>query len=194
MRRWMSVGFFLAALALALAPAGAQVGNVTLAMLSGINGALKYNAGAITQAACADLSNGSTGCSTATGTSGGTIPLLNGTNTWSGTQTFGTTLSTMTTQSGTTYTLAATDCGTTIRFTNGSAITVTTLNSLSVGCYINILQAGAGQITIANGSGATKASAHSYTKTFGQYAMIGLFVDVNSGGSAANFIVFGDGA
>jgi len=36
---------------------------------------------------CADLSNGATGCSTATGTSGATIPLLNGANTWSGVQT-----------------------------------------------------------------------------------------------------------
>lgn len=38
--------------------------------------------------ACGDLSNGATGCSTATGTSGATIPLLNGTNTWSGAQSF----------------------------------------------------------------------------------------------------------
>ena len=38
--------------------------------------------------ACADLSNGATGCSTATGTSGATIPLLNGANTWSGAQNF----------------------------------------------------------------------------------------------------------
>ncbi len=37
---------------------------------------------------CADLSNGATGCSTATGTSGATIPLLNGTNTISGVNTF----------------------------------------------------------------------------------------------------------
>lgn len=38
--------------------------------------------------ACADLSNGATGCSTATGTSGATIPLLNAANTWSGVQSF----------------------------------------------------------------------------------------------------------
>lgn len=46
--------------------------------------------GALTVAtlACSDLSNGATGCSTATGTSGATIPLLNGTNTWSGVQSF----------------------------------------------------------------------------------------------------------
>lgn len=52
-----------------------------------ISGALKGNgSGVVSQAACADLSNGATGCSTATGTSGGNIPLLNGTNVWSGQQ------------------------------------------------------------------------------------------------------------
>lgn len=40
------------------------------------------------QIACSNLSNGATGCSTATGTSGATIPLLNGTNTWASAQTF----------------------------------------------------------------------------------------------------------
>lgn len=40
-----------------------------------------------TQIACSNLSNGATGCSTATGTSGATIPLLNASNTWSGVQT-----------------------------------------------------------------------------------------------------------
>lgn len=160
-----------------------------------INGALKGNgSGVVSQAACADLSNGATGCSTATGTSGATLPLLNGTNTWSGTQTFGSVVGTINTQSGTTYTLQASDCGQTILFTSGSAITLTTLNSLPAGCAIAVEQGGAGQITIANGSGATSHSAHSYTKTFGQYAIIGLFVDTNAGGTAADFIITGDGA
>lgn len=44
--------------------------------------------GASQAIACGDLSNGATGCSTATGTSGATLPLLNGTNTWSGVQNF----------------------------------------------------------------------------------------------------------
>ena len=57
--------------------------------LGTVTGALKGNgSGTITQAACADLSNGATGCSTATGTSGATLPLLNGANTWSGVQSF----------------------------------------------------------------------------------------------------------
>lgn len=45
-----------------------------------------------TQIACSNLSNGATGCSTATGTSGATIPLLNGNNTFSGTNNFTSTL------------------------------------------------------------------------------------------------------
>lgn len=161
-----------------------------------INGALKGNgSGTVSQAACADLSNGATGCSTATGTSGATLPLLNGTNTWSGTQTFGTVVGTINTQSGTTYTLAATDCGKTILFTSASAITLTTLNSLSAGCAIAVEQGAAGQITVANGASATLTSAHSYTKTFNAAgAIIGLFVDTNAGGSAAHFVLTGDGA
>lgn len=159
-----------------------------------ITGALKGNGTAISAAACGDLSDDGTACTANTGTSGATLPFLNGTNTWSGTQTFGTTVGTINTQSGTTYTLAATDCGKTILFTSGSAITLTTLNSLFAGCAIAVEQGGAGQITLANGSGATSHSAHSYTKTFAQYSIIGLFVDTNAGGTAADFIITGDGA
>ncbi len=162
-----------------------------------VNGALKGNgSGAVSQAACADLSNGATGCSTATGTSGGTLPLLNGTNTWSGTQTFGTVLGTVTTQSGTTYTLANADCGTEVTFTNASAVTVTIPATLPVGCNIAILQAAAGQVSV-NGSAvaaATLHSAHSYTKTSAQWAIIGVNIEANSGGSSAIAILTGDGA
>jgi hypothetical protein len=114
-------------------------------------------------------------------------------NTWTGPQSFGEVIGTVSTQTGASYTLAASDCGTTIRFTSASAITVTTLNSLPVGCAIAIAQAGAAQVSIAAGTGATQHSAHGYSKTFGQYAILGLFVDTNSGGSAANIIVTGDG-
>lgn len=52
-----------------------------------INGALKGNgSGVVSQAACADLSNGGTACTKNTGTSGANVPLLNGTNVWSGQQ------------------------------------------------------------------------------------------------------------
>jgi hypothetical protein len=160
-----------------------------------ISGVLKANgSGTVSAAACADLSDDGTACTAATGTSGATLPFLNGTNTWSGTQTFGSVVGSVDTQTGTTYTLAASDCGETIRASNASAITITTLNSLPVGCSIAILQVGAGQITIANGSGATLVSRNSYTKTSGQWAVIGLYVESNSGGSAAQFVLTGDGA
>lgn len=123
-----------------------------------------------------------------------TVAGLSVDQTWTGTQTFGPVVGTINTQSGTTYTLAASDCGKTILFTSGSAITLTTLNSLSAGCAIAVEQGGAGQVTIANGSGATSHSAHSFTKTFAQYAIIGLFVDTNAGGTAADIIITGDGA
>lgn len=177
--------------------AGSSSGGATpaLTLSTSITGALKGNGTALSQAACADLSNAGTACPANTGTSGATLPFLNGTNTWSGTQTFGTTVGTINTQSGTTYTLAATDCGQTILFTSGSSITLTTLNSLPAGCAIAVEQGGAGQITVANGSGATLTSAHSYTKTFNAAgAMIGLFVDTNAGGTAAHFVLTGDGA
>ncbi len=69
-----------------------NISSGTLAAARGgagtITGALRGSgAGVVTQAACSDLSNGATGCSTATGTSGATIPLLNGANTWSAAQT-----------------------------------------------------------------------------------------------------------
>jgi hypothetical protein len=129
-----------------------------------------------------------------TGASGHTLPFLDGNNSWSGTQTFGSAIGTVSTQSGTSYMLAASDCGTTILFTNASTITVTTLGSLPPGCSIAIEQGGAGQVAIAAGAGATQHSAHSFNKTYGQYAILGLFVDTNAGGSAANIIITGDGA
>jgi hypothetical protein len=50
-----------------------------------ITGAVKGNGtSAFTQAACADLSNGGTACAANTGTSGATVPLLNGNNQFSG--------------------------------------------------------------------------------------------------------------
>jgi hypothetical protein len=129
-----------------------------------------------------------------TGTSGHALPFLDGNNTWSGTQTFGAAIGRVTTQSGASYTLAATDCGTTILFTNAAAATVTTPNNLPVGCAVAIEQSGTGQVAVSAGPSATVHSAHGFSKTYGQYAILGLFVDTNAGGSAANFIITGDGA
>lgn len=148
--------------------------------------------GRLTNAACADLTNAGTACPAATGTSGATLPFLNGTNTWSGTQTFGSVFGTVTTQAGTTYTLAASDCGTEVVFTNAAAVTVTIPAALTTGCNIAILQTtAAGQVTVTGTavSAATLHSAHSYTKTFGQWAIIG--INIETTGVA---ILTGDGA
>lgn len=163
---------------------------------STIVGAVKANGdGTYQHAVCADLSDDGTACTANTGTSGTVLPFLDGANTWSGTQTFGSVLGTVVTESTTSRTVSAADCGKTIRFTNAGAITYTTLNTVPVGCAIGVLQAsGAGQVTIANGASATSLSAHSFTKTFAAGAILGLFVDVNAGGSAANYIITGDGA
>jgi hypothetical protein len=101
---------------------------------------------------------------------------------------------TISTQSGTTYTLASTDSGTVVQFTSGSAITVTLPNSLAVGTCIGILQVGAGQITFSAAAGAAFHNAHSFTKTFGQYAGVSLTVYSNSGGTSAIYALVGDGA
>jgi hypothetical protein len=119
------------------------------------------------------------------------VPNLGGTNIWSGTQTFGAIIGTVVARSGTTDTLAAGDCGTTIEYTSASAVTVTAPNSLVIGCHIAIVQGGAGQVTVSAGASATLVSAHSYTKTFGQNAGIGLSVIENAGGSAAKYFLFG---
>lgn len=58
-----------------------------ITLSTSVTGALKGNGTAISQAACSDLSNGATGCSTAVGTSGATLGLLNTANTWSAVQT-----------------------------------------------------------------------------------------------------------
>lgn len=147
-----------------------------------------------TQPVCADLSDAGNLCTSSSGTSGHTIPYLDGTNTWSGVQTFGTVLGSQNAQSGITYTLAAADCGKTVYFTNASAITLTVPNSIGANCSVAVEQAGTGQVTITAGAGATVVSAHSYTKTFGQWALVGLYVDSNAGGSAAHYVLSGDGA
>jgi hypothetical protein len=130
---------------------------------------------------------------TPSGTTGHVLPFLDGSNTWSGRQTFGSVIGTVSTQSGTSYVLAASDCGTTIRFTSASPIGLATSNSLPAGCAIGIEQAGGGQITINAVTGTALHSPHGYTKTFGIYAILGLFVDSNVGGTAS-FIITGDGA
>lgn len=127
-----------------------------------------------------------------TGTSGASLPFLNGTNVWSGSQTFGEVVGTVTTQSGTTYTFASTDCGTLVRFSSTTTVTATIPQGLPVGCNIAAMQASTGQVKV-NGTAVTPAtllSAHSFTGTFnGAGAMIGIATDATN-----HATLTGDGA
>lgn len=78
-------------------------------------------------------------------------------------------------QTGTTYTAALTDDGKLVTCNNAAAITFTVpLNSsvaFGIGTQINIMQLGAGQITISPTGGVTIRSSGSKLKTYGQYAV-----------------------
>jgi hypothetical protein len=164
-------------------------GTITLPTGTGILSFGAGGGGGVTDVTCG------TGLLGGTITGSGTCSLdLAHANTWAATQTFGPVIAAISTQGVTTYTLTANDCGTTIRFTSATTVTVTTYSSAVVGCAIAIEQGGAGQVTIANGAGATMNSLDNFTKTAGQWAIIGLLVDINIGGSAAHYVLTGRGA
>lgn len=77
-------------------------------------------------------------------------------------------------QTGTTYTFVLTDSGKYCRFTNGSATTVTVPPHSSVafaaGAQIDLIQGGAGKVTLAQGSGVTINSYLSNKALAGRYA------------------------
>ena len=83
------------------------------------------------------------------------------------------------------YSVVAADLGTTIRST-GSAITITIDNVLTQqGDRIDFIQAGAGQITFAAGTGVTLSSADAKVKTAKQYAA----ASVVFGGSGVYYLI-----
>ena len=77
-------------------------------------------------------------------------------------------------QTGTTYTLVLSDNSKVVTLSNASAITMTVPPNSSVafptGAEITIIQKGAGQVTVAAGSGVTINSADSNLKLTGQYS------------------------
>lgn len=76
------------------------------------------------------------------------------------------------TQTGTTYTLVAGDVGEYVTLNNASPITLTVPDAVfSTGDTVNLVQLGAGQVTIAAGSGVTLNSEGSKLKLKGQYAV-----------------------
>lgn len=77
-------------------------------------------------------------------------------------------------QTGTTYTLVMADGGEFVTLSNASAITATIPPNSSVafpvGTQVNLLQLGAGQVTVTAGAGVTIRSEGSKLKLKGQYA------------------------
>jgi hypothetical protein len=77
-------------------------------------------------------------------------------------------------QTGTTYTLVLTDAGKMVTLSNASAITMTVPPNSSVAFPVNsridLLQYGAGQVTVAAGSGVTIYSSGFKLKLTGQYS------------------------
>lgn len=78
------------------------------------------------------------------------------------------------TQTGTTYTFVAADAGKFVTFGSASATTATVPTNASVayatGTVINLVQLGAGQVTVAGASGVTVSAPDSATKLAAQYA------------------------
>ena len=81
---------------------------------------------------------------------------------------------TLNAQTGTTYTLALSDSGKFVTQSNASAITTTippnTDVAFPIGTQVNLLQLGAGQVTVAAGAGVTIRSEGTKLKLKGQYA------------------------
>jgi hypothetical protein len=138
------------------------------------------------------------GSNTITVPAPGTAALVGFANTFTPLQTFGPWLGAVNNQSGA-YTFqagttSASDCGKTINETSATAVNVTTIATMPIGCHVYVFQAGAGQVSIVNGSGATQSSAYGYNGTYAQYALVDLYVNANVGGSAANYVIRGDGS
>lgn len=121
---------------------------------------------------------------------------ISGNKTFTGISTFGEVIGSVSYQVGTTYTFSTTDCGTEVIFGSSSAVTATIPATLPIGCNIAILQSGAGKVSV-NGSAvapATLESSSSYTATSKTWAIIGINIAGNTGGSAAIAVLTGDGS
>jgi hypothetical protein len=81
-------------------------------------------------------------------------------------------------QTGTSYTLVAGDAGKLVTLSNAGAITLTVPQdsdaTIAVGTYIDLLQLGAGQVTVAAGTGATLRTSGLTAKARAQYSRLGV--------------------
>jgi len=94
-------------------------------------------------------------------------------------------------KTSTTYTLAATDAGNLVTLNNASAITLTVPQdsavTIPVGTYVDLMQLGVGQVTVAAGTGATLYVSGVTAKARAQYSRLGVQKI-----SANTWVVFGD--
>lgn len=81
-------------------------------------------------------------------------------------------------QTGTTYTLVAGDVGKLVTLSNASAITLTVPQdsdaTIAVGKYVDLMQLGAGQVTVVAGTGATLYTGGATAKARAQYSSLGV--------------------
>lgn len=82
--------------------------------------------------------------------------------------------------------------GRTLYYAGAGAITLTAPATLPLDFSCAVVQCGAGAITISAGTNATVSNRQNFVKTAGQYAGIGLIVNVTVG--AGHFILLGDGS
>jgi hypothetical protein len=92
-----------------------------------------------------------------------------------------------------TATAGSSDCSTEIVVTSSSTVAVMLPANGVVGCQLAIVQGGTGKVTWTAASGATAINPHSFTGTYSQWSVITAQVIANSGGSAAQWIIGGDG-
>lgn len=74
-------------------------------------------------------------------------------------------------QTGIAYTLVQSDCGNTVTLNNAAAITLS-VPVLAIGCEVDIVQLGAGQVTVANSGLMVVQNAFNLFKTRAQYSLV----------------------
>lgn len=81
-------------------------------------------------------------------------------------------------QTATTYTLVASDAGKLVTLDNAAAVTLTVPQdsdaTIPVGTYVDVMQLGAGQVTVVAGSGATLRVSGATAKARAQYSRLGV--------------------
>lgn len=94
---------------------------------------------------------------------------------------------TIVTDATTSRTLSASDAGKTIYFTSASAVTVTAPSGLGAAFQCEIIQGGAGKVTVAAGAGTTVNSPSGFLAVKAQYGLVRILAPV-----ANTFILTGD--